>query len=69
MFLLDEGRDRAVVADTVDRIKVIVMAVRNIFLCVDILAERGMKVSPLQIVRRKRIACEDRVHVASFDQG
>ena len=68
IFALDEFRDRAVELHAVDRIEVVVMPVRNVLLRVDVLPERGVKVSPLKIMRCERIACEHRVHISPFDQ-
>jgi len=68
-LFLQEGPDRPAGADTVDRVKMIVMPVRLDGLGVDILTQRRLEPGSLQIMRGEGVPGQQRVHIAVFDQA
>ena len=68
VFVLDEICDAAVIAHAVDGVKMMIVAVRHGALRVDVLPERRLKVGRLQIVCGQRVARQNGVNIAVFDQ-
>ena len=70
MLFLDELADRTVVADSVDGIEMVVMTIRLILTCVDVLAESGLEISALKVMCSKSVSCKNSMSVSClYDLG